>query len=74
MVEIHAPAHLLGKSLREAEIRQTYGLVVVAIRRESDVIISPTADDIIRENDILVVLGEIANCEKLRKEANGVQQ
>lgn len=65
VVEIVAPDHLIGKSLKDAEIRQRYGLAVVAIRRGGDVIISPEADQIIYEDDILVVLGQIENCEKL---------
>lgn len=66
VVEILAPERLVGKTLREAEIRQQYSLAVVAIRRGGDVIISPTADDIIQFNDILVVLGRIDNCERFR--------
>jgi trk system potassium uptake protein TrkA len=68
VVEIVTPRRLVGKSLRESQIRQQYGLAVVAIRREGDVIISPRAEEVIKENDILVVLGRIANCEKLREE------
>ncbi len=66
VVEIIAPEQVVGKSLREAAIRQQYSLAVVAIRRGEDVIISPTADDVIQPNDILVVLGRIDNCEKFR--------
>lgn len=66
VVELVTPQHLVGKSLREAQIRQQYGLAVIAIRRGDDVVISPRAEEIIQENDILVVLGRIANCEKLR--------
>lgn len=66
VVEIVTPDHLVGKSLREAEIRQQYGLAVIAIRRNDDVVISPQAEEVIQANDILVVLGRIANCDKLR--------
>ncbi len=66
VVEIVTPNHLVGKSLRESEIRQQYGLAVIAIRRGDDVVISPRAEEVIQPNDILVVLGRIANCEKLR--------
>ena len=66
VVEIVTPDYLVGKSLKEAEIRQRYGLAVIAIRREDDVVISPRAEEVIQPNDILVVLGRIANCEKLR--------
>lgn len=66
VVEIVTPDHLVGKSLRESQIRQEYGLAVIAIRRSDDVVISPQAEEVIQPNDILVVLGRIANCEKLR--------
>jgi trk system potassium uptake protein TrkA len=66
IVEIITPNNLVGKSLIESEIRQRHDLTVVAIRRGEDVIISPRADEVIQEHDILVVLGRIANCEKLR--------
>lgn len=67
VVEIVAPDYLVGQSLREAEIRQRYRLAVVAIKRgENDVIISPSAGEVIQAGDILVVLGRTADCEKLR--------
>ena len=66
VVEIVTPDFLVGKSIREAEIRQRYGLAVVAIKRGDDVIVSPSADETIREGDILVVLGRTQDCEKLR--------
>jgi trk system potassium uptake protein TrkA len=66
VVEIVTPEHLVGKSLRDTQIRQRYGLAVVAIRRGGEVIISPRAEEVIEHGDILVVLGKIANCEMLR--------
>jgi trk system potassium uptake protein TrkA len=65
VIEIVAPTHLTGKSLKDAQIRQKYGLAVVAIRRGNDVVISPMAEDVIQENDILVVLGRTVDCERL---------
>lgn len=67
VVEIIAPGYLVGKSLKEAEIRQEFGVAVVAIKRDDqEVVISPSADEIIRQDDILVILGRTADCEKLR--------
>jgi len=67
VVEILAPAVLIGKSLRESKIRQEYGLAVIAIRRDEELMVSPRAGEVVQENDILVVLGNTANCERLRK-------
>ncbi len=67
VIEILAPDQLLGKSLREAEIRHRYGLAVVAIKRGlNEVIISPQADEVIQAGDLLVVLGRTEDCERLR--------
>jgi trk system potassium uptake protein TrkA len=66
VVEIIAPAQLVGKSLRETEMRQRYKLTIVAIRRGEHVIISPGASEIIQKDDILVVLGRTIDCERLR--------
>ncbi|MBN1994588.1 MAG: TrkA family potassium uptake protein [Anaerolineae bacterium] len=66
VVEIIAPSQLTGQSLRETQIRQRYGLTIVAIRRGNNVIISPGANEMIQEDDILVVLGRTIDCERLR--------
>lgn len=61
VVELAAPGYLAGSSLRESEIRQRYDLAVIAIRRNAELIISPRAEEVIQADDILVVLGRIAN-------------
>ncbi|HRV92657.1 MAG TPA: TrkA family potassium uptake protein [Anaerolineae bacterium] len=66
VVEIVAPEQLIGKSLVESEVRARYGISVIAIKRGNDVVVSPRANEIINENDILVVLGKISDCERLQ--------
>jgi trk system potassium uptake protein TrkA len=66
VVEVVTPPYLVGKSLKDSDIRRRYDLAIIAIRRKTEVIVSPKAEEIIQEEDILVVLGRIANCEKLR--------
>ncbi len=58
VVEIITPIHLIGKSLIESRVRQKFGVVIVAIRRGENVIMLPRADEVIRKNDILVIIGE----------------
>jgi trk system potassium uptake protein TrkA len=65
IIEIETPEKFVGKSLKQADIRRVYGLAVVAIKRGNDVIVSPGADEVMHRNDILVVLGKTADCEKL---------
>ncbi len=65
VVEIVTPDVFVGKSLKDAAIRQRYDLTVVALKRGEQVLVSPKASEIIHKEDILVVLGKTENCEKL---------
>ncbi len=57
IAEITASNSLVGKTLRQTGLRQKYGLNVVAIKRGEDINVSPLADDVIEEGDILIVIG-----------------
>ena len=65
VVELVAPVRLIGRSLAQSHLRDKYGLVVVAIRRASGVIVLPTAREIIRQNDVLVVIGRPSACDAI---------
>ena len=66
VVEILAPASLWNHSLIECNLRQRTNLTVIAVRRGSDVIVNPAATFRIAEGDILVVVGQIEDAERLR--------
>ena len=66
VVETVVADRFVGKSLIQADIRRRYGLNIVAIRRGDQVIVSPGPDEVLRKDDVLVVLGKTADCEKLR--------
>ena len=67
VVELLAPPSLWDHTLSECNLRQRYGLTVMAVRRGDDLIVSPSATFRIDENDILVVLGRIEDAERLRQ-------
>jgi trk system potassium uptake protein TrkA len=48
-------------------MRKNYGLNVMAIKRGEEVIVSPGAEDFITKGDILVVVGQNKDIEKLEK-------
>ncbi|MCK4388776.1 MAG: potassium transporter KefB, partial [Desulfobacterales bacterium] len=48
---------LVGKSLVEIELRKKYGVTVLAIRRNSQILSNPPADIQFCVNDVLFVLG-----------------
>lgn len=67
IVEIVARKPLAGNSIVDLNIRARYGITIVAIKRENDLIVSPKAEEMILENDVLVVIGaddDIARFEK----------
>jgi len=56
---------ILGRSLKEAEIRRRYGIIIIAIKKESgQMIFNPEAEYLIEEGDRLITLGET---EKLNR-------
>lgn len=57
MAELLAAPLLIGHSLQELNLRARHGLNVMAIRRGKRVIVSPRPDEVIREGDVLVVIG-----------------
>jgi voltage-gated potassium channel len=57
---------IIGKSLEESEIRQRYGLIIVAVKKDSGkMIFNPMANYIIESGDKLIALGEEDNVTKL---------
>ncbi len=57
LFEIKAFDFMLGKTLRELDIRRRFGVSVLAIKRGENLIINPMGDEKILPGDILVVLG-----------------
>lgn len=57
IVEIVANSRLAGNTLLDLDIRAKYGINIVAIKREKEVIVSPLATEMIQKEDILIVIG-----------------
>lgn len=68
MVEVKAGKNLVGKTLIELDIRANYGCNVVAIRRGKQMNVSPSAEDKLREDDVLVVIGADVDIYKFEKD------
>ncbi|MEH7610111.1 potassium channel family protein [Gottfriedia acidiceleris] len=56
--EIKLPSNMVGKSLKELNIRVKFNLTVIAIKTQGVVNISPSPDEVIHEGDVLVMIGE----------------
>lgn len=57
-----------NKTLQETDIRNQYGVTVVAIERDEEVIVSPLANEVILSQDVLVVLGSDEKIKALEKQ------
>jgi trk system potassium uptake protein TrkA len=80
VAEIKAPPDFLGKTLRELDFRNRYGLNIVAVKSrqvttgpegpkvESRVNDMPRADTVIQEGDVLVVIGPDDKLSELQTE------
>ncbi|ARC84472.1 trkA-N domain protein [Clostridium argentinense CDC 2741] len=68
IAEIVSPQEWHEKSLKDLNLRAEYGINVMAIKRNNEIDVSPSADEIIEANDIIVAIGgnqELNNIEKL---------
>lgn len=67
IVEIPAPLSWKGKSLKELNIRAALGLNILAIRRGGQINVSPGADFVLEQQDVVVVLGDSTALKKVQK-------
>jgi len=58
IIEVQAAKGLSGKSLRELDIRAKYGCNVMAIKQGNQMNIAPNAEDLIKDTDVLVIVGK----------------
>ncbi|NLW42562.1 MAG: TrkA family potassium uptake protein [Tissierellia bacterium] len=69
IVEINSPQNWAGKSLKELDVRNTFNINIIAIRRNDKTIVSPSALEKIEKGDNLIVIGEDQYLKKMEKHA-----
>ena len=67
IVEMEPIPEWVGKTIREMELRTRYGLNVIAVRRDGEIMIPPDIDTPIESNVIMVMLGKYDMIENLKK-------
>ena len=67
IIEIPAPDSWQGKSLKELNVRAKLGVNIIAVKDGGKINVSPAADYRIKENDVMVVLGETAALDAVQK-------
>ncbi|MFR4763796.1 MAG: potassium channel family protein [Anaerococcus obesiensis] len=70
MIELKAYDELVGKSLKEIDFRKKYKMMVIAYKRDGELIINPEANWKIEKDDTLVLLGDSDHADKLQKEVD----
>jgi len=67
IVEVKAGRKMRGKTLVDLDIRANYGCNVVAIKRGNDINVSPIAEDVLDQDDILIVIGADRDISRFEK-------
>ncbi len=67
IVEVDALRDWAGKTLSELDLRSTYGINVIAIRSKDILNAIPNADDVVKIDDIMVVMGENRSINEINK-------
>lgn len=57
-ITIHEQSHVVGKTIGTLQFWQNTGATIIALRRGANVTISPGPHVILRENDVLVAVGD----------------
>ncbi len=66
-VVIHPSSDLAGKTLAGAEVRQRFGIIVVALKRGDESTFNPGPHELIQPGDVVVALGPIQAIESIEK-------
>jgi trk system potassium uptake protein TrkA len=70
VIEILASDNMVGRTLKELELRASFDVNVMAIKRGEELYISPGAEDKIEAGDKLVLMGKNENLDKMRDFGN----
>jgi trk system potassium uptake protein TrkA len=67
IMELATPPKLVGKTLREANLRARFGISVMAIKSGERINAAPLATDEIKQGDVLVLLGSNEGVRQLER-------
>jgi len=67
IVEMKAPRVMVGRNLKELDIRAKYNCNVLAVKRDGQMNITPRADEPIEAEDVLVIVGRNDQLTKMEQ-------
>ncbi len=62
---IRAGSEMIGRSLRLSGLRQRFGVIIVAIKRDGEMVFNPTQHEVLREGDVLITIGHARDLSDL---------
>jgi len=67
IVELVPPSSFLRKSLGELDLRRRYGVQIISVKEmvPENIVLVPTADYVVKDSDVLVVMGRDDDLSKL---------
>ncbi len=73
LLQISPPSAFVGKSLKELNLRALYNINVLAIKEiiPDNTVLVPSADFVIKDSDVLVVLGKQADIRRIKDLSGG---
>ena len=66
IVELPASRKLVGKTIAQLDLRKRFGITVLAIKRDNEIIVSPLPIETIHLHDICVLLGRDTSIETFK--------
>lgn len=73
IIEVQVLSKWCNKPMKDLEFRSKYGINVIAIKRNEKINLNPSAEDLIKENDVLVAIGsadDLSNLEGMIVKVN----
>jgi trk system potassium uptake protein TrkA len=69
VAEVVVSDKMVGKTIRQLDVRARYGVNVIAIKSNGHFNIAPRPDEMIREGDVLVVIGHNRDLQEFEENA-----
>lgn len=69
ILEIVAMKKWYNKSLSQLQLRNKYGVNILAIKKGNKLNVSPTSEDFIEDGDILIVVGSASDISRIEEKA-----
>ena len=68
LIEVNPPIEFIGKSLKELNLRAEFNVHIIAIKEQlpENFVLVPSANYVIKNSDILIMLGKADNLKKIK--------